>query len=144
MDFSYFVSKHTPAIILTLNIMVEKAVSIGVHAGVSMITISHKDIPDYKFTQSLINNTEVRVNVPQKSDVNFAGVASAKAAQMQRTGKPSGKDDEFIGEVPYRGGMLFEKNGYSVLVAYSGGTEDQDVEIAKYGIEIMNDFFCTL
>ena len=137
---SGFISETSPTITKTLKIMQEKASSIDVDVGVAMITVSHVGITDYKLTLSLINNTEVRVNVPQKTDVNFTGVVSAKISQMQRTLKSSGNDDGFIGEVPYKGGMFFRKSGYDVFVAYSGGTEDEDVEITKHGIEVMNDF----
>lgn len=134
---SGFISDTSPVMIISLRKMQEKAFSIGVHVGVSVITVSHPDVDNYKLTLSLTNNQQVRADVPEKADVNYVGVAYAKAAQMQRTGKFSGRDDGFIGEVPYRGGLCFEKDGYSVLVSYSGGTEDEDVEIATIGISAM-------
>jgi hypothetical protein len=134
---SIFVIQTLPIMRDALKEMQKKARSIGVNVGVSTITVSHQDVGDYKLTLSLTNNTEVRVNVPEKDDLNYAGIASAKSAQMQRTGKFSGNDDGFIGEVSYRGGVCFKKEGYSLQVSYSGGTEDEDLEIAEVGIVAM-------
>ncbi len=132
-----FIQRTSPLILEALEKMQEKASSIGVNTGESTITVSNKNLGSYKLTLSLTNNTQVRVNVPGKSDVNFAGVAALKSVQMQRTKKPSGKDDGFIGEIPYKGGLCFNKDGYSVQVSYSGGTQNEDVEIAKVGISEM-------
>jgi len=132
-----FISDTAPIVVTALGAMQSQASSMGVHVGVSEITVSHTDVDNYKLKLSLTNNTNVRPGGAGEARVNFAGVASAKAAQMQRTGKFSGNDDGFIGEVPYRGGMCFKKDGYTVLVAYSGGTQDEDVKIATIGIGAM-------
>ena len=129
------VSESMPAIAGALMKMREKALSIGVKVGVSTITVLHEENRDLSLTLSRANNTHIRVDVPDKPNANYTAVASAKIAQMMRTGEPSGRDDGFFGEVPYRGGLTFKNERFTVFVAYSGGTEDEDAEIAQIGIE---------
>ena len=129
--------KMSPVMEVALKQMLEAANYMDVKVGTAAISVSHADVKDYALTLTLINNRSVRVGVSDKVDVNYTGVVLAKIAQMQRTGKPSGADDGFIGEVPYRGGVVV-KGEYTILIAYSGGTEEEDVAISSTGAKVMN------
>ena len=120
--------------------MVERAKAIDVQTGVAKIAVTHSDYPDHVLEHSLINGVIARVDTGENEHINYAGVVSAKIAKMMRTGQPTGgRDDDFEGEVPYRGGMILSRNKYIIYVAYSGGTEDEDVEISKVGAQVMKN-----
>ena len=72
----------------------------------------------------------------QDPGTNYAGAALGKLAQMFRTGKNSGVEPVRKGEFGAKGGIL----GHKVATAFSGGTENQDAQIAQEGIDeyIMN------
>lgn len=128
-----------PIVFDALEKMIEQANAIGVTVGVAQITIIHNIEPLKQFTLTATNTkgrTLKRENVPGKANVNYAAVVAAKIAQMRRTDKSSGADDGFIGEVPYKGGIrgVSHNGNFTVYVAYSGGTEDEDVMIAKPGL----------
>lgn len=132
---SAFVLTAVPEALLR---MIEAAIKMGVTAGVAEITLD--PAPDIKpsnlsFTLRKVGpHGDVRQDVEGKSNVNFRAVVAAKIAQTYRTGDDeSGHDDGFIGEVPYRGAIVVSTKYWTIRIGYSGGTEDQDVEIAKAG-----------
>jgi len=68
---------------------------------------------------------------------SYAAVAWSKVAEMLDTGRNSGttgRRKPKKGEFGYRGGLVEVVRGLKVYIAFSGGTEDQDVEIAKAGM----------
>jgi len=76
-------------------------------------------------------------NGPEDIGTNYATVAPAKLFQMLRTGKPSGQTP-IKGENSYRGGDLVDLGeGNMLFAAFSGGTEDQDLQIARAGLVVM-------
>lgn len=67
---------------------------------------------------------------------NFLGVASSKAAEMADLLQDSGSGirEPKKGEYGYKGGVIKKvKYGY-VLAVFSGGTSEQDAEVAKLGL----------
>lgn len=70
-------------------------------------------------------------------DANFCAIAYAKASEMAVTLKDSGNGDrkDITGEFGWPGGVILKvKSGY-ILAAFSGGTGEQDVEVAKKGLD---------
>ena len=61
---------------------------------------------------------------------NYLAFAHGKLAEAARTGRPSGGDEVRRGESGLLGALIDE----GVATAFSGGTTDQDVEIAEVGI----------
>ena len=70
---------------------------------------------------------------------NYFGVAFTKLAEMLSTAENSGwaSRPTKVGETGYRGGLIFVDEEGSKCFAFSGGTEDQDVEIAKAGAAVL-------
>lgn len=90
----------------------------------------------------IVNETMVR---PPRYDgsgdkgTNYFGVAMGKLAMMMATGENSSAmgGNIPVGEMPYRGGLVRFEGKYRIYVGFSGGTEDQDVEIAQMGMEVL-------
>ncbi len=125
-----------------LETMVQKAMEIGVHRGVAFVLVKSKRAPSGIVQFKVVNNVLVRrARTDDSNDVgtNYFGIAMEKLAIMMALGIDSGLVKNHIkkGEVPYRGGLIrFEdKMGYVIYVGFSGGTEDQDVEIATIGMQ---------
>lgn len=71
---------------------------------------------------------------------NYMAVAVSKLAEMLETKKASGVSGRppRKGEFGYRGGAIsLHESGATLYSAFSGGNEDQDVEIAGAGIRAM-------
>jgi uncharacterized protein GlcG (DUF336 family) len=70
---------------------------------------------------------------------NLLGIAYAKSSEMARTLMDSGtvKGTPMTAEFFWQGGVIFKaKSGY-VIVAFSGGKSEDDVQVSKAGLEVM-------
>jgi hypothetical protein len=67
---------------------------------------------------------------------NFIGIAYSKAAEMADTKLNSGSKvrPAFQGEFGYQGGLIKKVQYGFILVVFSGGTSEQDLEIAQAGM----------
>jgi hypothetical protein len=67
---------------------------------------------------------------------NFIGIAYSKAAEMADTKLNSGSKvrSAFQGEFGYPGGLIKKVQSGFILTVFSGASGEQDVEIAKVGM----------
>jgi len=70
---------------------------------------------------------------------NLLGIAYAKSAEMARTLQDSGtvKGSPMTGEFGWQGGVVFKTSSGYVIVAFSGGKSEDDVQVSKAGLEVM-------
>jgi hypothetical protein len=70
---------------------------------------------------------------------NLLGIAYAKSAEMARTLKDSGTAGgaPMTGEFGWQGGVILKTSGGYVIVAFSGGKSEDDVQVSKAGLEVM-------
>ncbi|SFV02179.1 hypothetical protein [Butyrivibrio sp. INlla21] len=70
---------------------------------------------------------------------NLVGIAWAKCAEAMATEADSGNPDHkaILGECGFVGGAYEEYKGYKMSFAFSGALSEEDLEVAKYGIEKM-------
>jgi len=77
----------------------------------------------------------------QKSEKgnNLLGIAYAKAAEMAETLKDSGTAGRQpkTGEFGWQGGVVASTGRGIVIVAFSGGKSEEDVQVSKAGLEVM-------
>lgn len=74
---------------------------------------------------------------------NLLGIASTKAAEMAATHQNSGSGvhEIYSGELGYKGGLIKKaKSGY-LLAVFSGGSSEQDLEVAKIGLDFLLKFY---
>lgn len=74
---------------------------------------------------------------------NLLGIAYTKASEMADTHLDSGSGVRpvYSGELGYKGGLIKKvKSGY-ILAIFSGGSSDQDLEVAKIGLEWLGQYF---
>jgi hypothetical protein len=70
---------------------------------------------------------------------NLLGIAYAKASEMANTLKDSGTSGRppMTGEFGWQGGVMARvANGY-IIVAFSGGKSEDDVEVSKAGLAVL-------
>jgi hypothetical protein len=70
---------------------------------------------------------------------NLLGIAYAKSAEMARTLKDSGTAGgaPMTGEFGWQGGVVLKTSGGYVIVAFSGGKSEDDVQVSNAGLEVM-------
>ncbi|HLY39913.1 MAG TPA: hypothetical protein VKR52_01820 [Terracidiphilus sp.] len=80
-----------------------------------------------------------RMKDPAGKGSNLLGIAYAKASEMADTLQNSGTSERapLIGEFGWQGGVVARgKTGY-LIVAFSGGKSEDDVEISRSGLAVL-------
>jgi hypothetical protein len=74
---------------------------------------------------------------------NLLGIAYAKSAEMADTLQDSGtaKRPPMTGEFGWQGGVFFRGKTGSVIVAFSGGKSEDDVQVSRAGLELLKPSF---
>ena len=77
-----------------------------------------------------------------KGGFNLVAVAWSKCGEVIATGADSGNPDHqtLTGELGYAGGAYDEYEGCKLAFAFSGATSEEDLVVAKYGIERMKGY----
>lgn len=106
-------------------------------AGVALIAF----IPGNK-TESWISKMKVAGRLADDK-ANYLAVASAKAAEMAVTLKDSGDPERrsIDGELGYKGGAILKVSSGYLVVAFSGGSGQQDYDLSKLGLEWLAEFY---
>jgi uncharacterized protein GlcG (DUF336 family) len=70
---------------------------------------------------------------------NLLAIAYAKSSEMARTLMDSGtaKGTPMTAEFFWQGGVIFKASSGYVIVAFSGGKSEDDVQVSKAGLEVM-------
>ena len=83
-----------------------------------------------------------------KDGFNLVAVAWSKCGEVIATGADSGNPNHktITGELGYAGGAYDEHEGCKLAFAFSGATSEEDLAVAKYGIEKMKAYIssCTI
>ena len=77
-----------------------------------------------------------------KGGFNLVAVAWSKCGEVIATGADSGNPNHqtMTGELGYAGGAYDEYEGCRMAFAFSGATSEEDLVVAKYGIEKMKQY----
>jgi hypothetical protein len=126
-----------------LSAMVAKALTLGVK-GVAVVGIAPPDQPETFFFGTRISGRFERPPDPSRGEndkgTNFFSIVYSKIAEMVATRRDSGESPDRVlkkGEFGYKGGLIREKDGFTRLAAFSGGSEAQDLEISQVGLEAL-------
>ena len=73
---------------------------------------------------------------------NLVAIAGSKCGEVIATKADSGNPDhkKIMGELGFVGGAYDEYEGCKMAFAFSGATSEEDLEVAKYGIEKMKGY----
>lgn len=93
-------------------------------------------------TETWISKMKVVENLTS-GKANLLGIANTKASEMADTHLDSGSKirEIYNGELGYQGGLIKKvKSGY-ILAVFSGGSSEQDLEVAKIGLKWLSKFY---
>ena len=126
-----------------LEAMRAKATELSVH-GVSVLFVAEKDSPPpwtpvIDVVGRFIDEAEATAGWSE-TGANYLAIAVSKVAESLETGQPSGSGVRPArkGEFGYRGSLPQERNGLRLVVAFSGGTEEEDSLISQAGLAALN------
>ncbi len=93
-------------------------------------------------TESWISKMKVVGNLTSNK-ANLLGIASTKAAEMADTHLDSGSGirEIYSGELGYKGGLIKKVNSGYILAVFSGGSGEQDLEVAKIGLDYLLKYY---
>jgi hypothetical protein len=120
-----------------LEVMMKKAAELNI-AGVAVVSYAEGEtVQGWTSKMAVVG----RITDPKASEHgnNLLGIAYAKSAEMAVTLQDSGtaKRPPMTGEFGWQGGVIFKaKSGY-IVVAFSGGKSEDDVQVSKAGLEVL-------
>ena len=121
-------------LVKVLDEMKEKAVNMKIK-GVAVGSVTNQDenndwIGEMKVVDTPVNYAE---------GWNLIAIAWSKCGEAIATKADSGNPDhrKLTGECGFVGGTYEEHDGYKLAFAFSGATSEDDLEVAKFGLERM-------
>ena len=125
------------AIIKALEEMKNKALEMKIQGVATAAVLNQGETVDW------IGEMEV-VETPYnlKNGWNLVAIAWSKCGEVIATQADSGNPEHktIMGELGFVGGAYEEYNGYKMAFAFSGALSEEDLAVAKYGIEVMKTF----
>jgi hypothetical protein len=108
--------------------------------GVAVVSFAEGEtIQGWTSKMAIVGRTKDDPTATEKGN-NLIGIAYAKSAEMAATLQDSGtaKRTPMTGEFGWQGGVIARgKTGY-LSVAFSGGKSEDDVQVSKTGLEVLN------
>lgn len=122
-----------------LDIMQRHAEALGVHGAAVAAYLEDRETLDWQVDLRIVEVMKV-INADGKG-YNFVGVVFQKACEAMDTHQNSGSKvrPTLAGECGWAGSLTEEVGKGYVLTAFSGGTSDQDVEIAAQGLAYLKN-----
>ncbi|MBO4807717.1 MAG: hypothetical protein J5537_01655 [Lachnospiraceae bacterium] len=121
-------------LVKTLEEMKDKAIEMKIQ-GVAVASILNKgETVDWIGEMKVV---ETPYNL--KEGWNLVAIAWSKCGEVIATGADSGDPNHktILGEYGFVGGAYEEYKGYKLAFAFSGALSEEDLAVAKYGIERM-------
>ena len=120
-----------------LEVMKKKATELNI-SGVAVVSYAEGDtIQGWTSKMAVVG----RITDPKASEHgnNLLGIAYAKSAEMAVTLQDSGtaKRPPMTGEFGWQGGVIFKGKAGYIVVAFSGGKSEDDVQVSKAGLEVL-------
>lgn len=119
-------------IVLALADMKTKAIQMGIQ-GVATASVLNKGETDDWIGEMKVIGTPYN----QEEGSNLIAIAWSKCSEVIATGADSGNPDhkKMTGELGYAGGVYDEFDGCKMAFAFSGASTEDDLKVARYGIE---------
>ena len=121
-----------------LEAMKKRAAELKV-TGVAVVNYAPGDsIQEWTSKMAVVGRMKDAPTATDKGN-NLLGIAYAKAAEMADTLKDSGTATRppMTGEFGWQGGVIARTRTGYVIVAFSGGKSEDDVQVSKAGLELL-------
>lgn len=114
--------------------MKEKAVDMGIKGVAAASVLNRGENVDWIGGMKVVD-TPFNLN----EGWNLVAIAWSKCGEAMATEADSGNPEhnKIMGECGFVGGAFEEYEGYKMSFAFSGALSEEDLEVAKYGIERM-------
>ena len=124
-------------LVLTLNDMKVKAMEMGIE-GVATASVLNKGVKDDWIGEMKVVGTPCN----EKEGWNLVAIAWSKCGEVIATQADSGNPDhqKMMGELGFVGGAYDEYEGCKMAFAFSGADSEENLVVAKYGIERMKGY----
>ena len=124
-------------IVMALDDMKAKATEMGIQ-GVATASVLNKGETDDWIGEMKVVGTPCN----EKEGWNLVAIAWSKCGEVIATHADSGNPDhqKMMGELGFVGGAYDEFEGCKMAFAFSGADSEEDLVVAKYGIEKMKDY----
>ena len=124
-------------LVMTLDDMKAKAVEMGIE-GVATASVLDRNETDDWIGEMKVVGTPFN----EKEGWNLVAIAWSKCGEVIATGADSGnpEHEKMMGELGFVGGAYDEFDGVKMAFAFSGATSEDDLVVAKYGIERMKAY----
>ncbi len=122
---------------LALNDMKAKAIEMGIE-GVAAASVLNKGEKDDWIGQMKVVGPPCNV----QEGWNLVAIAWSKCGEVIATQADSGDPNhkKILGELNFTGGAYDEYQGIKLAFAFSGATSDEDMVVARHGIEKMKGY----
>jgi len=125
-----------------LEAMKKRAAELNV-TGVAVISYAQGEtIQGWTSKMAVVGRMKDAPSATEKGN-NLLGIAYAKSAEMADTLQDSGtaKRPPMTGEFGWQGGVFFQGKTGVVIVAFSGGKSEDDVQVSRAGLELLKPAF---
>ena len=125
-----------------LEAMKKRAAELNV-TGVAVISYAQGEtIQGWTSKMAVVGRMKDAPSATEKGN-NLLGIAYAKSAEMADTLQDSGtaKRPPMTGEFGWQGGVFFRGKTGFVIVAFSGGKSEDDVQVSRAGLELLKPAF---
>ena len=138
---------HSPELDIVTKEMLSYAGSLGIRGTAVAYFVSLDFSRDVSMDPKITSNRVFRPRDPARdtetkkdAGTNYVDMATGKAGRRLRL--ELGEDitaEPHSGEPEARGDVALNLGSIMLILAFSGGTEDQDVQISQYGLDIYCD-----
>ena len=124
-------------IVMALDDMKAKAIEMGIEGVATASVLNKGETVDWIGEMRVVGTP-----LDKEGGFNLVAVAWSKCGEVIATGADSGNPDHqtMTGELGYAGGVYDEHDGCKMAFAFSGATSEEDLVVAKYGIERMKGY----
>jgi hypothetical protein len=108
-------------------------------SGVAVVSYAEGDSVQGWTSKMAVVGRMKDIQTPTEKGNNLIGIAYAKSAEMADTLKDSGTAGRppMTGEFGWQGGVTAHSRTGNIIVAFSGGKSEDDVEVSKAGLAVL-------
>lgn len=119
-------------LVMALDDMKTKAIEMGIQGVATASVLNNGETDDWIGEMKVVGKP-----TNQKEGWNLVAIAWSKCGEVIATGADSGNPDhqKMMGELGFVGGAYDEYEGCKMAFAFSGAESEEDLVVAKYGIE---------